>query len=130
MSIFNLKPVLAIDAVTCAGIFLLSLFAAAPVAALLGLPVSIVTVGGLICLASALLMAVVAAQKIPSAALTKLIALGNLGWVAASFAVIAVFAGQMSGLGILIVAVQALGVLGFAILEWKGAAALPRTATA
>ncbi len=130
MSIFNLKPVLILDAATCAGIFLLSLAAAAPVAGLLGLPVSIVTVGGLICLASALLMAAVAAQRIPSVALTKLIALGNLGWVAASFAVIAAFAVQMSGLAIIIVAVQAFGVLGFAILEWKGAAALPRAATA
>ena len=62
----------------------------------------------------------------PNPALVKLIALGNLGWVAASFAVIATFAAQMTGLGVAVVAAQAFGVLGFAILEWKDAG-VPRS---
>src|SRR3546814_487703 len=91
MSIRNLKSILIADAVTCTGVFAISLLAAAPVGALLGLPANIVAVGGWICLAAALLMVVAAFQKAPNPALVKLIALGNLGWVAASFAVVASF---------------------------------------
>jgi hypothetical protein len=129
MSIRNLKTILVADAVTCAGVFAIGLLAAEPVGALLGLPGGVVAIGGWICLAAALLMIVAARQAVPGAALVKLIAIGNLGWVAASFAVIAAFAGQMTGLGIAVVAVQALGVLAFAILEWKAAGA-PRAAAA
>ena len=129
MSIRNLKYVLIADAVTCTGVFAIGLLAAAPVGALLGLPANIVAVGGWICLAAALLMVVAALQKVPNPALVKLIALGNLGWVAASFAVVATFAVQMTGLGIAVVVAQAFAVLGFAILEWK-AVATPRVAAA
>src|SRR3546814_9122037 len=76
--------------------FAIGLLAAAPVGALLGLPANIVAVGGWICLAAALLMVVAALQKAPNPALVKLIALGNLGWVAASFAVVAPFAATMT----------------------------------
>ncbi|MGQ3099441.1 MAG: hypothetical protein ACT6Q5_02970 [Sphingopyxis solisilvae] len=123
MSIRNLKTILVADAVTCGGVFAIGLLAAEPVGALLGLPAGVVAIGGWICLAAALLMIVAARQAVPGAALVKLIASGNLGWVAASFGVIAAFAGQMTGLGIAVVTVQALGVLAFAILEWKGAGA-------
>jgi hypothetical protein len=127
MSILNLKNILIADAVTCGGVFAIGLLAAAPVGALLGLPENIVAIGGWICLAAALLMVVAALQKVPNTALVKLIILGNLGWVAASFAVVATFAAQMTGIGIAVVVAQALGVLAFAILEGKGAGA-PRTA--
>ena len=125
MSILNLKNILVADAITCGGVFAIGLFAAAPVGALLGLPANIVAIGGWICLAAALLMIVAARQAVPNPALVKalvkLIAIGNLGWVAASFAVVATFAGEMTGLGIAVVMAQAFGVLGFAILEWKDA---------
>ncbi|OHD09122.1 hypothetical protein [Sphingopyxis sp. RIFCSPHIGHO2_12_FULL_65_19] len=128
MSKLNLKTIIVADAITCTGVFAIGLLAAAPVGTLLGLPANIVSAGGWICLAAALLMIVAAAQKVPNGALVKLIALGNLGWVAASFAVVASFAATMTGLGIAVVIAQALAVLGFAILEGKGAAA-PRTVT-
>jgi hypothetical protein len=121
MSILNLKNVLVADAITCTGVFAIGLLAAAPVGALLGLPAHIVAAGGWICLAAALLMVVAAVQNVPNPALVKLIALGNLGWVAASFAVVASFAAEMTGPGIAVVIVQAFAVLGFAILEWKDA---------
>lgn len=124
MRFFTLKNTLLVDAVTCAGLFILCVFATATVAALLGLPSDVVTVAGWIGLPSALLMLFVATQKAPSKGLANLIAVGNLGWVAASFAVLAIFAGQMTWLGIAVVAVQALVVLDFALLEAKGAAAL------
>ena len=126
MSILNLKNILIADAITCTGVFAVGLLAANPVGALLGLPASVVAIGGWICLAAALLMIVAARQAVPSAALVKLIALGNLGWVAASFAVVATFAAQMTGFGIAVVIAQAFAVLGFAILEWKDAG-VPRT---
>lgn len=119
MSILTLKNILVADAITCTGVLALGLFALEPVATLLGLPVAIVSIGAWICLAAALPMFVAAAQGIPNPALVRLIALGNLGWVAASLAVVAGFAGQMTGIGIAIVIAQAFGVLIFAILEWK-----------
>ncbi|MGQ2931711.1 MAG: hypothetical protein ACT6Q3_14660, partial [Sphingopyxis sp.] len=96
MSYFNLKNVLIIDAITCTGLFVLGVFATATVAALLGLPSEVVTVAGWIGLPSAPLMLFVATQKAPSKGLANLIAVGNIGWVAASFGVLAVFAGQMT----------------------------------
>jgi len=129
MSLFNLKNTLIIDAVTCTGLFVFCVFATATVATLLGLPSEVVTVAGWIGLPSALLMLFVAYQKEPSKGLANLIAVGNLGWVIASFAVLAMFAGQMTALGIAVVIVQAVGVLVFAIYEAKGAAVLPRTIT-
>ncbi|WP_439567573.1 hypothetical protein [Sphingopyxis sp.] len=130
MSIFNLKNTLLIDAVTCTGLFVFCVFATATVAALLGLPFEVVTVAGWIGLPSALLMLFVANQKVPSKGLANLIAVGNLGWVIASFAVLGVFAAQMTALGLAVVVVQAIGVLVFAIYEAKGAAALPRPVAA
>lgn len=128
MSIQSLKSILVLDAITCAGIFLIALLAGASVAALLGLPVIVVTLAGWICLASALLMAFVSTQQPPSAALTKLVVIGNFGWVAASFAVLAVLADQMTGVGIAFVIAQALAVLAFAFLEARGAGAVGRAA--
>lgn len=130
MSIFNLKNSLIIDAITCTALFVLCVFATATVAALLGLPSDVVTVAGWIGLPSALLMLFVANQKMPSRGLANLIAVGNLGWVAASVGVLAIFAGQMTWLGIAVVALQAIVVLDLAIFEAKGAAALPRLAPA
>jgi hypothetical protein len=120
----NLKTILFLDAVTCTAMFLLCVLAAALVSALVGLPSGVVTAAGWICLAAAVPMLVVAMQRVPSRGLTHLIAVGNLGWVAASLAVLAIFAGQMTWLGIAVTLVQALVVLDFALLEAKGAAAL------
>lgn len=130
MSYFNLKTVLIVDAVTCTVLFLACVFGTATVASLFGLPSGVVTVAGWIGLPSAALMLFVARQKVPNKGLANLIAIGNLGWVAASFAILGVFAGQMSWLGIVIVTVQALVVLDLALLEAKGAAKLPRAVAA
>ena len=130
MSYFNLKNVLIIDAITCTGLFVLGVFATVTVAALLGLPSEVVTVAGWIGLPSALLMLFVATQKAPSKGLANLIAVGNIGWVAASFGILAIFAGQMTWVGIAVVVVQALVVLDLAFFEAKGAQALPRAVTA
>lgn len=129
MSIRNLKTLLILDAVICSGVFVIGLLVAAPAGRLLGLPESIIVIGGWICLSAALIMLAAARQAVPGGALVKLIALGNLGWVAASLGVVATFAGQMTAPGIAVVIVQAIGVLVFAIYEARGASALPRPAT-
>ena len=129
MSLFTLKNTLIIDAITCTGLFAFCVFATATVASLLGLPSELVTVAGWIGLPSALLMLFVANQKVPNKGLANLIAVGNLGWVIASIAALAIFAGQMTALGIAVVVVQAIGVLVFAIFEVKGAATVPRAIT-
>lgn len=128
MSMPSLKTVLIVDAITCTGVLALGLFALEPVAALLGLPLAVVTIGAWICLAAAIPMFLAAAQAVPNSALVKLIAVGNIGWVAASLGVVATFAAQMTAIGIIVVLAQAVAVLAFAIIEWKGAA--PRLAHA
>ena len=128
MSLSHLKTFLIIDAITCTSVLPLGFFALEPVAMLLGLPVGIVTIGAWICLAAALPMFLAAAQAVPNAALVKLIALGNIGWVAASLGVAAAYGAAMTGLGLVIVLAQAVAVLAFAVIEWKGA--VPRLAHA
>ena len=128
MSMSHLKSFLVADAVTCLAVFAASVFAVSPIAALLGLPATVVAIGGWICLAAALLMLVAAAQTVPNAALVKLVAVGNIGWVAASLGVVATFAAQMTAIGLVVVLAQGVAVLAFAIIEWKGAA--PRLAHA
>ena len=123
---FNLKTTLVVDAVTCIGLFLLGVFATDTIAEILGLPVWIVAVAGWIGLPSASLMLFAAMQKPPSRHLANLIAIGNLGWVVASVAVLMAFSSQMTGVGIILVVIQALIVLDLAILEAKGAASLPK----
>lgn len=130
MSILNLKTTLIVDAITCIALFILCVFTTATVSTLLGLPSDVVTVAGWIGLPSALLMLFAASQKAASKWLANLIAVGNLGWVAASVAVLAIFFGQLTPAGIAVIFMQAIGVLVFAIYEAKGAAALMRLSAA
>lgn len=127
---FTLKNTLIADGITCAGLFLLGVFATATVANLLGLPTTTIAVAGWIGLPSALLMFFVVSQQKPSKALANVIAVGNFGWVAASLVVLALYAQSMTTFGIVVVAVQAFIVFEFAIFEWRGAKALSGPAPA
>ncbi|HSV41166.1 MAG TPA: hypothetical protein VLI04_20560 [Nocardioidaceae bacterium] len=55
-----------------------------------------------------------------SAALTKEIALLNVGWVVASLVFIAAQVVDLTGLGVGFVVLQALAVTGFVVLQWTG----------
>ncbi len=129
MKIQTLKTIFLADAVTCAAVFLATTLAAGPLAELTGLGAGTMSVGGFICLATALLLVWLATRAIPPVALCWAVVIGNLGWVAASFATIAMTP-TITALGTAIVSIQAAGVLGFAILEAIGTRALqqPRTA--
>jgi hypothetical protein len=128
MSILVLKRVLLADAATCAFVAVIGIADAAIVAPLLGLPENIVSIAGWICLPTAILLGLLALQAQPNRALLRLIVLGNLGWVAASLAVVAHLGSRMTGIGIAITIVQAIGVLGFAILEARGGKAIAAAA--
>lgn len=117
MPTFTLKHILAVDAATCLGVFAVGIFATAFAAGLLGLPAGVVSMAGWICLAAAMPMLFLTMQAQPNRTLVTLIALGNLGWVAASFAVLAIYGAQMTAIGMAILVAQAIGVLVFAILE-------------
>lgn len=124
MSILTLKRVLLADAVTCAFVAVIGIADTAIVAPLLGLSENIVSIAGWICLPTAILLGLLALQAQPNPRLLRLIVLGNLGWVAASLAVVAYLGGQMTSIGIAITTAQAIGVLGFATLEARGGKAI------
>src|SRR3546814_15095695 len=104
MPSFNLKTTLIVDAVTCTALFLLCVFATVTVAALLGLPPDVVPAAGWIGLPPAALMLLVAFPKAPRKGPANLIAVRTLGGVAASLALSAIFAAQMTSPGHVIVA--------------------------
>lgn len=121
-----LRRILQIDAASCAAMAAAFLAFGGPVGGLTGLSATVLTVSGALLVPVAALIAFAAAR--PSAALLRLIALGNGGWVAASLALILL--ASMNGVGVAFVLAQAAAVALFAAVEWRGAAlfAAPREA--
>lgn len=117
----NLRTVLIADAAVCALFFVVGVFDAHLLSPLLGLPESVIRAAGWICLPVAALLGFLASQAQPSRALLSLVAVGNLGWVVASLAVLVTFSETLTTLGIAIVIAQAIAVLGVAAIEWQGA---------
>lgn len=117
MSPTNLSRVLWLDALSCAVIFVLGVFASGPVGALLGLPPTVVTAGGWICLAAGAMLAFLAIR--PVKWLLALVVVGNVGWVAASLAVWLVWFGSLTGLGHAVLLAQAAAVALFVVLELR-----------
>ncbi len=128
----RLGAVLLFDAATCLAMAVLLLGLSALIAAWTGLPGRLLTVAGLLLLPCALLMSIAGRRRPPPPALVRLIVAGNLGWAAASVAVLFMVDG-IGLLGQVFVIAQALVVLLLAGLEWRGLAARaqplgPRTA--
>lgn len=120
MTIATLRKVLALDALSCGVFFAACVPFAGPVAEIVGLPRPVVLAGGWICLAAGLLFAALALSPRPSRPLVAFGAFGNALWVAASLAVVAVFAGQMSTIGVVLVLAQAAAVGVLTWLEARG----------
>jgi hypothetical protein len=116
-----IKPVLAkvllLDAVSCGAIFVIGALATEPAARLLGLPETVVSLGGWICLAAGLLLAFLAVR--PVRALLALAIAGNVAWVAASLAAWLIWFGQLTALGQAFVVAQAVAVAVFVALEMR-----------
>lgn len=121
-NLLSLRPLVAIDAATCAVMGLALDLAAAPLAALTGLPAALLVAAGLSLLPIALFMALVAWRPHPAA--VRLVVLGNAAWVAASLLLV-VPTGWVAptALGIAFVLAQALAVTVLALLEQAAARA-------
>ena len=117
MIITALRKVFALDALSCIAFFAACVPLAGFVSGIVGLPRGAVAAGGWICLAAGLLFAALALTQPPSHRLVALGILGNALWVAASLAIVAGFAQQMSVAGIGLVLAQAFAVGGAAPLR-------------
>ncbi|WP_137864981.1 MULTISPECIES: hypothetical protein [unclassified Sphingomonas] len=113
-----LRAVLTIDAITCLGMGALLAAAAGPLAGLFDLPAVLLFEAGLLLFPSAAFMLWAARQADRLEWPVRAIALLNLGWTAASFAVIALLA--PNPLGAAFIVLQALAVAGLAALEFHG----------
>jgi hypothetical protein len=123
-----LRQTLVADTISALAFAILCLDFTGEIAALTGLPASIVAIAGWICVPSALLFGFAAAR--PSRAIVTLIVVGNLGWVLASIAVwIAQFEG-LTPLGHAVVIGQAIAVDALLMLEWRGLKAMGRVPAA
>lgn len=120
-NLLSLRPLLALDAATCAVMGLALDFGARPLAALTGLPAPLLLYAGISLLPIALFMAVAAWR--PHTFAVRLIILGNAAWVAASLALLVSGWVAPNGLGIAFVMVQALAVAALALLEQAAARA-------
>lgn len=114
-----LRPILFVDAATCAAMGLLLALGAEPVAAVTALPIALLREAGILLLPFAAFVLWVARRGggWPVRAVVAI----NLAWVAASLALIA---SPWSGnaLGIAFVAAQAACVALLAVLQWRGLA--------
>jgi hypothetical protein len=113
-----LRTVLTLDAVTCFAMGALLVAAAGPLAGLLDLPVVLLFEAGLLLFPSAAFMLWAARRTDRLEWPVRAIAWLNIGWVAASVAVIAI--AQPNALGTAFVAAQAVAVAGLAALEFHG----------
>ncbi len=112
---FTLKQLLVVDALTCFVFGLLLIAAAAPLAALLGLPQSLLFYAGVALLPCAALMAL--AAKTLAKPLVAFVIVGNAAWVIASIAVVLML--EVTTLGLAFIVAQAAAVLVLAVLEWR-----------
>lgn len=122
-----LATLLRADAAVCTVSGVALILAAAPVAALTGLPAGLVLGAGIALLPSALLMWLVARDAVPVRAGTRVVVAGNAAWVAASLALLASGLVSPTAFGTVFVLVQAAVGGAFGVLEH---AALRRLAPA
>jgi hypothetical protein len=124
----TLTKTLLLDAASCALFALLCLGLTADVAALTGLPETVVTIAGAICAPVALLCAFLSSR--PVRALLGVLAVGNLGWVLASAAVWIAYFGELTALGHGVILAQAVAVEVLTLVEWRGFRAMRPSAAA
>lgn len=114
----NLKHLLLLDAVSCAGMGALLLIGAPPIEAWTSIPSGLLIAAGILLLPTALFMALIAARHSGNAAAVWTVVLGNAGWVAASLVVVAAGPIQPNALGIAFILTQAAFVAVLALLEY------------
>ena len=112
---FTLKQLLIVDALTCLITGVLLVAAANPLAALLGLPQSLLFYAGIVLFPCAALMA--GAARTHTRGLVWMVILGNFAWAVASVAVAINF--TLTAIGMIFVLVQAAVVAGLGWLELR-----------
>lgn len=112
---FTLKQLLIVDALTCLITGVLLVAAANPLAALLGLPQSLLFYAGIVLFPCAALMA--GAARTQARGLVWIVILGNFAWALASVAVAVTF--TLTAIGMVFVLVQAAVVAGLGWLELR-----------
>ena len=115
-----LRRVLALDALSCAGMGVLLAAAAAPLAPLFGLPEGLVRGAGLLLLPLAAFIGGLASRPSPPPFLVWVVIVGNLGWAVESFVLVGQYGPSITAIGTAFVAAQALTVLALGGLEFIG----------
>lgn len=114
----DVRPILALDALTCLAAGALVLLGAGLLSPLLNLPAMLLTVAGASLLPIAALFFWMSRQPASPPPLLPLAVLGNVAWVLGSIAVL--FVCQPSMPGVVFVAGQAAAVAVLAVLEARG----------
>jgi hypothetical protein len=123
----SLKSLLVLDAVTCAIMGGVLIPGAGPLAGLTRLPAALLTEAGIILLAVAAFILLVATRRVMPALGVIAVIAGNAFWVVGSLAVLLVSAPNALGTGFVLA--QAVAVAALAALElttWRAAAPSPR----
>jgi hypothetical protein len=123
----SLKSLLVLDAVTCAIMGGVLIPGAGPLAGLTQLPAALLTEAGIILLAVAVFILLVATRRVMPALGVIAVIAGNAFWVVGSLAVLLVSAPNALGTGFVLA--QAVAVAALAALElttWRAAAPSPR----
>lgn len=122
MTIIPIRPLLLLDAITCAAAGGLLVALSMPLAALLGLPAMLLFEAGLFLIAFAGLAVFAAARIVRSAAAARIVAYGNVVWAALSLLLVTGPWVSPTPIGMALVAGQALVVGGLAALQFAALA--------
>lgn len=122
-----LTYVLKLDSASCLAMAALLVPFAATLAPLFGLDAGLLTAAGLSLVPIGLFIGWLGLRGQGPAIFVWLVILGNLGWSAASLALV-VASPAITAIGTLFTIAQALAVCGWALLEWKGVQDAPQTA--
>lgn len=126
----TLKTILMMDAATCLVFGLLLCLGTVPLAGWLGFPTDLLFYAGLILFPCAALMYLTGKQAQPNRHLVWLIIVGNVGWVVASFGLLALPSINPTMLGNAFVVVQAIAVIILAGIEYRQLATTAKIITA
>lgn len=122
-----LATVLKLDSASCLAMAALLVPFAATLAPLFGLDPGLLTAAGLSLIPIGLFIGWLGLRGQGPAMLVWLVILGNLGWTAASLALV-VASPEITAPGTFFTIAQALAVCGWALLEWKGVQDAPQAA--
>lgn len=114
-----LRTVLKLDCASCLAMAALLIPGAVALAGPFGIAEELLRVAGLLLIPIGLFIGWLGLRGEGPAALVGLVVLGNIGWTAASLALAASLP-AIAPVGVAFLTVQALAVLGLALLEWRG----------